>query len=62
MEKVAVKTYIAAMGKGSRADILSGRMKNFLIRLVAGKLWGKYRSLPQFANESFRKQWKKKRQ
>jgi len=35
-------------------------VKNSFMKLFASSLWGKYRSLPTFSAQSFRKQWKRK--
>lgn len=59
-EKVAMQSFAKVMAKGSRMDIVNGKMKNIFMRLFAKKLWGKYRELPVFADKSFRQQWKKK--
>ncbi len=60
VERLSMKAFETVMKKSSRMDIVGGRFKNLLIHLFAGSLWGKRRSMPTFAAQSFRKQWKKK--
>ena len=59
-ESVAMKSYASILSKRSRMDMVGGGMKNSFMKLFASSLWGKYRSLPTFSSQSFRKQWKRK--
>lgn len=41
-------------------DFFGGKFKNFMLRTFFKKSWGSHRSLPEFADKSFAKQWKEK--
>ena len=46
------------MLKRSWMDMVSGKVKNFLLKTFFKKSWGKYRELPKVAPKSFNQQWK----
>ncbi len=41
-------------------DLLSGKTKNQMSKLVVKKMWGPRRELPQMAEKSFNQLWKEK--
>jgi len=38
-------------------DMFGGKMKNFFLKLLFKKIWGKYRDMPEVAPKSFAKQY-----
>ncbi|TAF46585.1 MAG: iron-sulfur cluster-binding protein [Sphingobacteriales bacterium] len=52
--------YVASKALNNRKwmDYFSGKTKNFFIKYLFKKTWGKKRSLPKIADKSFSKQWK----
>jgi L-lactate dehydrogenase complex protein LldF len=41
-------------------DMLSGKIKNFFLKGMFAKIWGKYRSMPIIAPKSFSKLWEER--
>jgi L-lactate dehydrogenase complex protein LldF len=42
-------------------DFLSGKIKNFFLKSMFAKIWGKYRNMPQIAPKSFSKLWEERK-
>lgn len=59
-EKLGWKIWRTGMLKRSRMDMLSGKIKNFFLKNLFRKIWGKYRSMPEIAPKSFAKLWEEK--
>lgn len=59
-ENFGWKIWKTGMQKRSRMDIVSGKLKNFFLKFLFKKVWGKYRSMPEIAPKSFSKQWEEK--
>jgi L-lactate dehydrogenase complex protein LldF len=59
-EEVGWKIWNVGMLKRSRMDFLSGKIKNFFLKNLFRKIWGKYRSMPVISPKSFAKQWEEK--
>lgn len=59
MWKKGMKIYKNTLLKRSKMDMVNGNVKNLAFKF-GSSLWGKDRSLPIFAKESFSKQWKNK--
>jgi len=60
IEEVGWKIWNVGMLKRSRMDFLSGKIKNFFLKNLFRKIWGKYRSMPAISPKSFAKQWEEK--
>lgn len=60
VEEIGWKIWKAGMLKRSRMDFLSGKIKNFFLKNLFRKIWGKYRSMPIISAKSFAKQWEEK--
>src|SRR5690606_18752827 len=58
MERRAWKGFTYAFQRRGLIDFLGGKTKNFFLRNVFKKTWGKHRELPKLADKSFSKQWK----
>lgn len=58
-ENLAWKGFAFAMKRRKIVDLFSGKVKNFLLRHLFKKSWGKRRDLPQAAPQSFSQQWRK---
>ena len=43
-------------------DFFSGKTKNFLLKKLFKKTWGRYRQMPNVADKSFTRQWQEKHQ
>ncbi len=59
MWKQGMKIYKNTLLKRSKMDIVNGDIKNIAFSF-GSSLWGKERSLPKFAKQSFSKQWTNK--
>ena len=59
-EKLAWKGFTFAITKRKVVDFFGGKFKNFMLRNLFKKAWGKHRSLPQVAEKSFSQQWKER--
>jgi L-lactate dehydrogenase complex protein LldF len=59
-EEIGWKIWKFGMLKRSRMDQFGGKIKNFFLKKLFGKIWGKYRSMPEVAPKSFSKQWEEK--
>jgi L-lactate dehydrogenase complex protein LldF len=58
-EQMAMKIFGFTAGSSQRMDIVGGGIKNFFFGLFGSKIWGKKRTFPKFAKNSFRKQYLK---
>jgi L-lactate dehydrogenase complex protein LldF len=54
------KVWKVGMAKRSRMDLVGGKIKNFFLKNLFHKIWGKYRARPEIADQSFAKQWEEK--
>ncbi|HKG08636.1 MAG TPA: LutB/LldF family L-lactate oxidation iron-sulfur protein [Pedobacter sp.] len=59
-EEIGWKLWKIGMQKRSRMDTISGKIKNFLLKNLFRKKWGKYRSMPVISDKSFARQWQDK--
>ncbi|HLS94926.1 MAG TPA: LutB/LldF family L-lactate oxidation iron-sulfur protein [Sphingobacterium sp.] len=57
-EKKAWKGFAYVLQRRSLLDFLGGKMKNFFLKTLFRKTWGKHRELPKIADKSFSRQWK----
>lgn len=57
-EKISWKAYQTLAGRRKLVDLLGSRAKNVLLKIFAGRKWGKHRSMPTFSKKTFREQWK----
>jgi len=57
-EEKVWKGFTYAFQRRGLIDFLGGKTKNFFLRNVFKKTWGKHRELPKLADKSFSKQWK----
>jgi len=57
-EKIGWKGWKTGMMKRKTMDMFGGKFKNIMLRTFFKKNWGKYRELPEVAEQSFSKQWK----
>lgn len=60
LETIGWKIWKTSMLKRSRMDMVKGKFKNFFLKFLFGKIWGKYRDMPKVAERSFSQQWKDK--
>ncbi len=60
-EEIGWKVWKAGMRKRSRMDMISGKIKNFLLKILFHRKWGKYRSMPVISEKSFAQQWEEKK-
>jgi len=60
VEEIGWKIWKLGMLKRSRMDMLSGKIKNFFLKGMFAKIWGKYRSMPIIAPKSFSKLWEER--
>jgi L-lactate dehydrogenase complex protein LldF len=60
MEDFGWKVWKAGMLKRSRMDMFGGKIKNFLLKNLFSKIWGKYRARPEVAEKSFAAQWEER--
>ena len=51
------KIWKKGMSKRSLMDMFGGKMKNFFLKVLFKKIWGKYREMPEVAPKSFSKQY-----
>lgn len=56
-EKIGWKGWKTGMMKRKTMDMFGGKFKNIMLRTFFKKNWGKYRELPEVAEQSFSKQW-----
>jgi len=59
-EEIGWKIWKTGMLKRSRVDMVGGKIKNFLLKYLFKKKWGKYRSMPVVAERSFVQQWEER--
>ncbi|WP_316811310.1 LutB/LldF family L-lactate oxidation iron-sulfur protein [Pedobacter heparinus] len=59
-EEIGWKIWKTSMLKRSRMDAFSGKIKNFFLKFLFKKIWGKYREMPVVAPKSFAKLWREK--
>ena len=59
-EKLGWTIWRAGMLSRSRMDLISGKIKNFFLKNLFRRIWGKYRSMPEIAPKSFSRQWEEK--
>jgi L-lactate dehydrogenase complex protein LldF len=59
-EEIGWKAWKFSMMKRSRMDQVGGKIKNFLLKILFKKIWGKYRAMPVIAPKSFSKLWQEK--
>ncbi|WP_084288916.1 LutB/LldF family L-lactate oxidation iron-sulfur protein [Pedobacter nyackensis] len=59
-EEIGWKIWKTSMQKRSRMDRFGGKLKNFFLKFLFKKMWGKYREMPEVAPKSFAKQWEEK--
>lgn len=59
-EDIGWKVWNTGMSKRSMMDMFGGKVKNFLLKFLFKKMWGKYRVMPEIADKSFAKQWQEK--
>lgn len=60
-EDLGWKIWKVGMLKRSRMDRMGGKIKNFFLKLLFKKIWGKYRTMPEVAPKSFAKLWEEKK-
>lgn len=59
-EEIGWNLWKTGMLKRSRMDSFGGKFKNFFLKLIFKKIWGKYREMPVVAPKSFAKLWEEK--
>lgn len=59
-EEIGWKIWKTGMLKRSRMDSFGGKFKNFLLKFLFKKIWGKYREMPEVAPKSFAKLYEEK--
>ena len=59
-ESAGMAGYARMMSSRKLLDLMPGRMKNLFLQLFMAPAWGKKRSLPEVAPQSFAQQWKKR--
>lgn len=57
-ERYAWRSFTYAITRRKVVDFFSGKSKNFFMRKLFQKAWGKHRHLPTIANKSFSQQWR----
>jgi L-lactate dehydrogenase complex protein LldF len=60
-EDIGWKLWKVGMQKRSRMDSVGGKIKNFFLKFLFKKIWGKYRTMPEVAPKSFAKLWEDKK-
>jgi len=60
VEKIGWSIWKTGMMKRSRMDVIGGKIKNFFLKNLFRKKWGKYRSMPVVSEKSFAQQWQEK--
>lgn len=56
-ENLGWKIWKTGMAKRSRMDMIGGKLKNFFLKTLFRKIWGKYREMPVISPKSFSKLW-----
>ena len=56
-EGIGWKLWKKGMLKRTMMDMFGGKMKNFMLKKLFKKSWGKYREMPNLPAQSFAKQW-----
>ena len=56
-EDLGWKMWKTGMAKRSRMDMIGGKLKNFFLKTIFRKIWGKYREMPVISPKSFSKLW-----
>ncbi len=56
-ENFGWKIWKKGMAKRSTMDMFGGKVKNFFLKVLFKKIWGKYREMPEVAPKSFSKQY-----
>ncbi|WP_256003597.1 MULTISPECIES: LutB/LldF family L-lactate oxidation iron-sulfur protein [Pedobacter] len=59
-EEIGWKMWKTGMQRRSLMDRFGGRIKNFLLKYLFRKKWGKYREMPLVSEKSFAKQWQER--
>lgn len=59
-EEIGWKIWKAGMAKRGRMDMFGGKIKNFFLKTLFSKIWGKHRARPEVADKSFAKQWEER--
>lgn len=59
-EEIGWKLFNTGMQKRSRMDMVGGKVKNFFLKFLFRKSWGKYRNMPEVAPKSFAKLYQEK--
>lgn len=57
VEDIGWKAWNVGMQRRSRMDAVGGKIKNFLLKYLFKRKWGKYRDMPVIAEKSFARQW-----
>jgi L-lactate dehydrogenase complex protein LldF len=60
VEEIGWKIWNISMLKRSRMDMVGGKVKNFFLKSMFAKMWGKYRAMPIIAPKSFSKLWEER--
>jgi L-lactate dehydrogenase complex protein LldF len=60
-EDMGWKLWKTGMQKRSRMDMFGGKVKNFLLKVLFKKIWGKYREMPEVAPKSFSKLYEERK-
>jgi L-lactate dehydrogenase complex protein LldF len=60
-EDMGWKLWKTGMQKRSRMDMFGGKVKNFLLKVLFKKVWGKYREMPEVAPKSFSKLYEERK-
>lgn len=60
VEDIGWKIWKTSMQKRSRMDLVGGKIKNFFLKNLFKKMWGKYRTMPVISAKSFAKLWEEK--
>ncbi|TDO19485.1 LutB/LldF family L-lactate oxidation iron-sulfur protein [Pedobacter duraquae] len=60
-ENLGWKLWKTGMLKRSRMDLIGGKLKNFFLKTLFRKIWGKYRDMPVISPKSFSKLWSETR-
>ena len=60
-EDLGWKMWNFGMQKRSRMDGVGGKIKNFFLKTLFRKVWGKYRAMPKIAPKSFSKLWQERK-
>lgn len=60
-EKIAWYAWTKLAGSRKLMDLVTGPIKNFIIRTLFRRRWGKHRQLPAFREKSFSQLWKQRK-